>query len=108
MQEIKVEPFNITIRISSDKEEAITWIKTYHPNDIDNIDLLRSSEGLTLLFEENPKFFMYYQPTSLDHELIHLTWFILEFTGIKITHDNHEIQSYLFEYLKKLITNQNI
>lgn len=39
--------------------------------------------------------------TCLDHELIHVTWFILDHYGVQIDADNHEIQAYLFEYIKR-------
>ena len=42
--------------------------------------------------------------TCLDHEIIHITWFIAYIYGIKFSVDNHELQSYLFEYLKSELT----
>ena len=49
--------------------------------------------------------FMTYLTDSscIDHEVIHLSWYILDYYGIKISADNNEIQAYLFEYIKSNI-----
>jgi hypothetical protein len=41
------------------------------------------------------------EDTTIEHELIHLTWDILDYCGIVITPDNHEAMTYLFEHLLK-------
>jgi len=39
--------------------------------------------------------------TTLEHEVIHLTWSVLDNVGVKINSNNHEAFAYLFEYLLK-------
>lgn len=36
--------------------------------------------------------------TTLEHELIHLTWDILDYVGINISNSNHESFTYLYEH----------
>jgi len=59
----------------------------------------------TLALTSRDKKFAIYLPdvAHLDHELIHLTWFILDHYSVKIDVDNHEMLPYLFEYLKSEI-----
>ena len=39
--------------------------------------------------------------TTLEHEIIHLSWAILDHVGVKINSNNHEAFTYLFEHLLK-------
>ena len=36
---------------------------------------------------------------TIIHEAVHLSWYILESVGVKITGENHEAQAYLIEFL---------
>lgn len=104
MKTLKIQPFDYNLYFFTDKEELINWINKEHPNSQDIIDKLKSSIGLMIEFDKQPIFALYVESLdSLDHELIHATWFILNFAGVIIDRDNHEIQAYFFEYLKKLI-----
>lgn len=44
--------------------------------------------------------------TTLEHEVIHLTWAILEHVGVKINSKNHEAFTYLFEHLLQECRNE--
>lgn len=44
------------------------------------------------------------EPSTLVHEMIHMSWFILDRVGIKIDVNNHEAQTYLVEFLVNEIT----
>ena len=57
---------------------------------------------------EKARFFIYTNTkevkpnnTTILHELLHLTWDILDHVGIDLTADNHEAQTYLLEHLVK-------
>lgn len=52
------------------------------------------------------RFFIYInvseiKTTTLEHELIHLSWAILAHAGIKLSLNNHEALAYLYENLLK-------
>lgn len=40
-----------------------------------------------------------FDDTTLEHEVIHLAWAILEHVGVRINSKNHEAFTYLFEHL---------
>lgn len=104
MEKIIVEPFQFVISIFFDKEECMNWLHEKHPQDVDTMEKLKNCEGLAMKFETNPVFGLYLKNLeSLDHEIIHLTWYILEYAGIEFDSSNHEIQAYLFEHIKRLI-----
>jgi hypothetical protein len=106
MKNIVVEPFSFNVAIFEDKEECISWVKEHHPTDQETLDKLKNCEGLTMQFESNPVFAIYLKDMeSLDHEIVHLTWYILEYSEVNIDSNNHEIQAYLFDYIKRLILN---
>lgn len=56
---------------------------------------------------EKARFFVYInvkdikKTTTVEHELLHLTWDILSHVGVKLSPNNHEAQTYLFEHLLK-------
>ena len=116
MKNIVVEPFSFNVAIFEDKEECISWVKEHHPTDQETLDKLKNCEGLTMQFESSPVYvfansastvFAIYlkDMESLDHEIVHLTWYILEYSEVNIDSNNHEIQAYLFDYIKRLILN---
>lgn len=37
--------------------------------------------------------------TTVEHEVIHTTWDILNFIGVRVTPTNHEAFTYLFEFI---------
>jgi hypothetical protein len=43
------------------------------------------------------------EQTTLEHELIHLTWVILDWVGVKVSANNHEAFTYFYEHLLKQI-----
>ena len=46
-----------------------------------------------------------YLPTKdcLNHELIHMAWYLLDFYGVKIDVENHEMLAYLHDSLRDII-----
>ena len=36
---------------------------------------------------------------TINHEALHLSWYILDALGIELTVNNHEIQAYLLEFI---------
>ena len=112
MENIVVEPFSFNVAIFTDKGECMSWVIKEKQDSQDLLDNIQSSLGIFGKLEVNPtttKFFIYYDNDStLDHEIIHATWYLLEHAGVDISYDNHEIQAYLFEHIKRLITSKNL
>jgi hypothetical protein len=44
-----------------------------------------------------------YSEELVDHELIHITWYIARIVGLPLTYNNQEFQTYLFTDLKKKV-----
>ena len=61
-----------------------------------HLSVLFSLNGLD--FEDAPSL-----DCTIVHEAVHLSWYILESVGIKVTAENHEAQAYLVEFLVKKI-----
>lgn len=110
MKVITVQPFDLDVYVTSNKIEAIDWItKNYsdHETFEETINSIKHDRGIFHDFGTDSAILLYYTDnSSLDHEIIHATWKILNYVGIPINHEEHEIQCYLFEHIKKLILNQ--
>jgi hypothetical protein len=105
MKKIIVEPFNFPIFSFKDKEKCQKWVKLNYPNETKLIEDLDNVFGIFYQFPGPSSFLLFYNNnTTLDHELIHATWYILNYAGIEIDSNNHEIQAYLFEHIKRLLT----
>jgi len=103
MKKIIVEPFHFTVNVFDNKKECIDWVILNHA-DYDIVETIKNSEGLFHQFQNDPKFMLYYQNIdTLEHEIIHATWFLLDYASIPLSVDNHEVQAYLFEHIKRLI-----
>ena len=46
-----------------------------------------------------------YTQGTLIHELLHASWSLLDYVGIKLTENNHEAQAYLLDYLYTQVMN---
>ena len=42
--------------------------------------------------------------STIVHEAVHVSWYIMDGVGIKVDQDNHEIQCYLIEHIVREIT----
>lgn len=63
-------------------------------------------KGLANMYPDNTTTMLLpakYDEEVLDHELIHITWYIAQIIGQGLTYDNNEFQTYLFGDLKKKI-----
>jgi hypothetical protein len=103
MKKIIVEPFHFGVTVFNNQQECIDWVISNHA-DYEIVEVIKSSKGLFHQFKNDPKFMLYYQDIdTLEHEIIHATWFLLDYASIPLFADNHEIQAYLFEHIKRLI-----
>ena len=89
---IKIPMFGGHCYICYDKEEFIGLTEE------------EVEEGTLALVSRDKTFAMYLPyKDCLNHELIHLSWFILDFYGVLITVDNHECLTYLHDCLRATI-----
>jgi len=109
MKTINIKPYNIDLHIFTSPRSLKMYCKknsylmSMEDNDIVDLDIFR---GLSLLYPDNTMLLYLpkeYDEDTLDHELIHITWFIARIIGQPLTWDNNEFQAYLFPDLKRLI-----
>jgi translation initiation factor RLI1 len=87
---ITIPIFNSEVLIFNELQSYLDYTNQKNLQDIDCETIELESEVVSYIKDS----------TCLDHELIHVTWFVLSYYGIELTPTNHEIQSYLFEYIK--------
>jgi len=92
---VTVHPFECKVYVFTDSCEYKT---------LTGFDVMDEAVCQTSISDSGIAIFLQ-DKNCLDHELIHVTWFILDHYGVTIDADNHEIQAYLFEYLKMEIEN---
>lgn len=92
-------------------EKASTFINETWKDNFDKINMKDDCRGFQWettcpsdIKGFKARFYIYIHPleyknTTVEHELIHLTWAILEYIGIVVTQDNHEAFTYFYEYL---------
>ena len=91
---------SLTVGIFNTK--VYTFVDSADYEDYSNAHLLNKEICETSI--EDGLIYMYIpDSTCVDHEIIHATWFILEYFGVKINAYNNEIQAYLFEEIKRKI-----
>lgn len=93
-----------------DGKLASDYINSIWTTNIDKVDMGNDCRGFQFKSNYNngkymkARFYVFIHPSDLenstvDHELIHLTWDILDHLGIKLSNDNHEPMTYFYEYL---------
>jgi hypothetical protein len=71
----------------------------------------KAGEGMQIDNEENgiTDFVLWlnegYDTDTVVHEVVHISWHLLDYIGIKLDADNHEAQAYLIEFLYNQIMN---
>lgn len=104
---------DVFLIISSNGKEAGEYINKNFKN-IDKSDEDNKCRGFQWKTHyhkegfEKARFFVYINikeigkdKTTIFHEILHLTWDILDHVGITLSSDNHEPQTYLYEHLIK-------
>jgi hypothetical protein len=118
IRELSTIPYNVKtyLIISDNGEEVCNYINdTYNP--IEKVDNKNDSAAFQVSIEvlnEKTKYisticFLWihekYLKKYLSHELIHLSWDILDVVGVKINNNNHEALTYYFDYLLEQCNN---
>lgn len=108
MKKVVVEPFNLDLFVFDDRKECMEFIMKNHADQEQASLIENEEEGIFLQFNNYPNRILFYgNPKDVEHEIIHATWYILDHVGIPLSVDNHEIQCYLFEHIKRLILSHN-
>lgn len=117
MKEIKIPIYRQVLYILiGDSEENANLINNTHADNIDKVSASSDERGFTWSSDfkvGNETFKRFYisfedkekgcDKTTVEHETLHLSWFILDYVGVKISPKNHEAQTYLYEYLLQQI-----
>ncbi len=109
MQIINIQPYDLDLHVFTSARSMKRYckinsylIKNHDGEDID----LAMCRGLALLFPDNTLMVLLpkeYDEETIEHELIHITWYIAQIIGQPLTYDSNEFQAYLFPDLKKKI-----
>jgi hypothetical protein len=117
MKEIKIPIYNMVLYVLvGNSEESANLINETHTDNLEKVSAASDERGFTwhseykkgkdtfkrfyVSFEEKE---IGYDKTTIEHEVLHLSWFMLDYVGVKISPKNHEAQTYLYEYLLKQI-----
>lgn len=107
---LQIQPFDFDLHCTNDRQEAIDWLKEKysHCDTIEEeIEAIKNCRGLFIDFA-SLLFWEIEDESVLDHEILHVTWYFLNKASIPISTEEHEIQCYLFEHIKRLILNSSI
>lgn len=107
MKSIHITPYDLELLVFTSPRSLKMYLKKnnyliHHNEDFD----LESCHGLALMYPDNTTMVLLpaeYHEETVDHELIHITWYIAQIIGQPLTYDSNEFQAYLFTDLKKKI-----
>jgi hypothetical protein len=108
MKTINIQPYNLDLVVFTSARSIKMYCKKNSyliTHDDETIDL-NTVRGLSLIFPDNHMILYLpkeYDEDTLDHELVHITWFVSKIIGQPLTWDSNEFQAYLFSDLKKKI-----
>jgi hypothetical protein len=112
--QLDTSPYNqdVWVILGDSASNAVKFINEKFKDNIDELDddgnRCRGFQWKTHYLSgsfEKARFFIYIhikdlkKSTTVEHELLHLTWDILHHVGVRLTPNNHEAQTYLFEHL---------
>jgi hypothetical protein len=107
MKSIHITPYDLELLVFTSQRSLKMYLKKnnylIHHDENFNLD---NCHGLALMYPDNTTMVLLpkeYSEDTLDHELIHITWYISEIIGQPLTYNNNEFQAYLFNDLKKKI-----
>lgn len=102
---IKVDMFNdCEIAIFHDRKKYVLWFSERKMKK----GLAASYNAEAVMAEDpdgKPWFLMYIpedvKPDCLAHECLHIAWYVLDWHGIKVKYNNHEMLTYLMAHIMK-------
>lgn len=111
MKVINIQPYDLDLNVFTSNRSLKMYCKKHsyliRSTDGDNEEMeLDNCRGLSLLFPDNEMMLLLpkeYDDEVLDHELVHITWFVSKIIGQQLDYGNNEFQAYLFTDLKKKI-----
>lgn len=108
MKVINIEQYNLDIKVfnSSRSLKRYTNRNRYHVEHD-----LKGVSGLALYYDHAGVDLLLYLPKEyneevVDHEIIHMTWFIGKAIGHPVNFSTQEFQTYLFSYIKNKVKKQ--
>lgn len=103
---VDLEEYDLHIKVFTSKLSLVRYLNKMNyacSMEFDNtrgLALMYENKGVDLLLYLNEK---HVDEDTLDHEVIHLTWYIDKVIGHPITFSTQEFQTYLFTHLKRKI-----
>lgn len=108
MKVINIQPYDLDLHVFTSARSLRMYAKKNSyliTKDNEDIDL-ETCRGLALLFPDHSLMLLLpkeFDEETVEHELIHITWYIAHIIGQPLTYDSNEFQAYLFTDLKKKI-----
>lgn len=108
MKVINIQPYDLDLHVFTSNRSLKMYCKKNSyliTKDEEDIDL-STCKGLSLVFPDHTLMVLLpkeYDEEVLDHELVHITWFVSHIIGQQLDYGNNEFQAYLFTDLKKKI-----
>jgi hypothetical protein len=103
---ITIEPFEARCDVwYGDFQKNLKELEDTYPGaDFNDLRNLKNMTG-TIEVSDGGQFFIMLlsDKSGLTHESIHLSWKVLSAAGVKLSPDNHEIQNYLVDHIKREI-----
>jgi hypothetical protein len=98
----------ISLYISSAMNESIAEVNKTLTTPMKEVTQFKGAKSLSLGSGKGKKFLMLIGTGTLTrddlerllvHESLHLSWYVCDAVGIKLSIDNHEAQAYIIEYI---------
>ncbi len=109
MKEVEIEQYGLHIKVFTLEKDFLKYIKKVYPESLETYKEVISN-SLAFASKEcvNGHDMLLYIPNEyneelIDHELIHITWFIAEIIGMPLNYETQEFQAYLFIDIKRKV-----
>lgn len=102
---IQIDQYDLDLKIFTTKLSLTRYLNkhdykiSHSLNEVDGLALYFENSGADLILYVDEKS----DPLTMDHELIHITWYIAKIIGHPLSFNTQEFQTYLFTDLKKKI-----
>ena len=101
---VEVDIYNTFILFLQDKKLSNTFDYICLEYNMDRYDLIENENDQAVTMEYDGKFFISLSNNdmaTLVHEIVHVTWSILERAQIKLKNDYDEVQAYLAGFIMR-------
>ena len=109
MKIIEIEQYGLHVKVFTLEKDLLRYIKKNYEESLDNYKevILGSLAFASMELKDGHDIILFlpkeYNEELVDHELIHITWFVANIIGMPLNFETQEFQTYLFIEIKKKI-----